>query len=427
MASFNLRLIFLAALTKSVASDGAATLPDGTCPLGSDSPSCEPASSLLQSASGLRAQLVASHRFDYLANSLAGALAADTGAAAPPVAAGLQVAGQGSSTVAAGSSSTDSLLAQIKKQAQEAVSNAQALPQVAKDLLSNFSAEVDRMVEGLYDSHAETQEEIHLAYSELEQCESHWNNATGTIDTQNATTQDSEQAHEACRNSVGANSSVLCEGLETIIEEMRSDPLNCNVPEPRLAAECEAAPTIRPFIEGVKTWAEDYLAQYTTQKQLCQDALADDVISVTLCDEKQARYEGDFCELYTVVNVSIESYEDCRTVELDELQVLEIRNETNEVNRNEYVALKKIECYLDVLLHYDGDDQLNAQEAKLEYCNTFVVDTSMFDLTWPDEAAPLNFTSATEAVSPKPGDVAWVPLYDPAWGITEAVAPCVNV
>lgn len=426
MASFNLRCILLAALAKSVASDGATTLLDETCSPGSDSPSCESAGSLLQSTSRLRTHLATKHRFDALASSLAGGLAGGTSAAAPQAAAGLQVAGQGSLTAAVGSS-TDSLLAQIKKQAEDAVSSSQALPQIAKDLLSNFSVEVDKMIEGLYDSHAETQEEINLAYSELEQCEEHWTNATSTIETQNATTEGSEQIHAECRDSIGENSSVLCEGLETIIDEMRSDPLNCTVPEPRLEAECEAAPTIRPFIEGVKTWAEDYLAQYTTQKQLCQDALAEDVITENVCEEKQAKYEGDFCELYTVVNVSIASYEACRTVELQELEVLEVRNETNEVNRNEYIALKKIECYLDVLLNYDGDEQLQAQREKLEYCNTFVVDTSMFDLTWPEEAAPLNFTSVTESVTPKPGDEEWVPLYDEAWGITEAVAPCVNV
>jgi len=148
--------------------------------------------------------------------------------------------------------------------------------------------------------------------------------------------------------------------------------------------------------------------------------LANYTQQISTCDLAQRSFEMSYCQWHVSTTNSLTTYNACwRNMHLAFVGVNDTATDSTLQRSTQFVATKKIECYLKVL---QEKDRAQAQQA-LQPCQDLKPDLSQFILmnrTAPDEKTTANLGNLTL----KPGDEEWTVNYYGGLEATLSVTAC---
>jgi len=309
----------------------------------------------------------------------------------------------------AGIYNTTSLLAQVKRAAQNSVQGVKLDPESTEILVSITDSMVEEILPDIFQQHEESQAAVNLSAEAVSTCGVTLDGHRASLPPMNASVNEKRDDHSECRDeyldAVTLRKSAE-DFMEAFLNTLEPPEEGCVVPvqqSTNITAELLSSTDVEDWLQGLIDWGVDNLALYDQAYEDCKLNMSH------TCDTKQMAFESAFCQYREVVVTVCEDYSECYST-TTRLFNETVEEETLECQRlkNEYESLEMILCYLGVLtFNYTS---VEAQDAALASCENKVVDTSPLNLTIPD--------LPPEQACPEENSVAIYPGH-PDWIVTE--------
>lgn len=221
------------------------------------------------------------------------------------------------------------------------------------------------------EAHAEAVELRGTALGNVEACKTAFeaeNVVNGAEGTQVESVHSSHQVCRAAQKTVADNKKTKCDAVDNFINALQ--PPSC------------AKPNAAGMDNYFATWNAHVDNNWDTWKKLrkeCDDASGVDDTKDTECDTIQGNFESEFCTHRLNVYTTCSKYKGCYNAAKSSFeQQIESTNHAAEGRKIEWSAIKKIKCFINVLV---ADDKENDErQTAYETCQNNVPDTSHLDL-----------------------------------------------
>jgi len=304
------------------------------------------------------------------------------------------------------------LLSQVRTRVEEVVKNGESLSP-AEDAV--FQSILDLLINttlpAIAKGHIDDQSFINVGLKNLQDCGSAFDIAKVNADAYKETTVESANSlHRTCR--------ILQKVKKGIVERSwhRLEFFWNSLKAPEKGALSNGATF---FSDGLE-WFKSNQATYLTKRRNHTVESANYTQQISTCDLAQRSFEQGYCAWHLSTTNDLNAYNTCwRDMHLAFVGIKNTANDSSLQRSTQFVATKKIECYLKVL---QEKDRAKAQQA-LKPCQDLTPDISQFILmnrTAPDEKTTANLGNLTL----KPGDEEW--RVDNYGGLeaTLSVTPC---
>lgn len=165
-----------------------------------------------------------------------------------------------------------------------------------------------------------------------------------------------------------------------------------NLPEP--------GPKLVKCKKDIEAWSNSYTAaSYETKQGDCTTNTNEHAAKKAACDAEQVTFEADYCAYGQLLTTTCAEQTTCFEQEGNaKQQICTNALAAAGLRQTEYIASKKVVCYIDVLV---SDDEAAAKKAALQACDT-AVDATSLEIACPD--TPSKGTCKTDVLLPKPCD-----------------------
>lgn len=307
--------------------------------------------------------------------------------------------GQGPSS---GSSRTSNhLLTQLQSRVEAAVQEGRPLSPLEGSLMQSLQDTLaNTTLPALKKGHKDDQIEMNRRVQALTNCNSNYAQDSGNAKSAKRTVEAEKDTHRYCRG----NQSVLKNTRNTKMADLKSFTDSLQQPQKPVSFDPTAGDSY--FAAGLK-WFKENQALYTKKNSAHTTAKREHVRKTEICNEAQASYETGYCQWIGQGTAASKSYTRCWTQgggddwNRTRAAVLD----SSKQRKLEYVAVKKIQCYLGSLVALFKKTG-KATKKSIDACKALAPDTSILDLNNTD-APPKQSLSALGNLTFMPGHATW--------------------
>jgi len=307
--------------------------------------------------------------------------------------------------------SSDSLVGfsqMVEDLAEKVAGHNYTLSKAESDALELIRTWIENMNNTLKLQHKEDQDEVNRVRDLIKQCTDSTNTMLSTnVSGYNQTTNSWRISHRNCRikeQGEWEKKSLACKDYDRYRKGLNpylngdEVPPNCLSSLDEAKVETTDAAT-REDMETCLVETHTWLLPLYQRYRLCQRSTGIKDNTTRTCDQKQWKFEQSFCLYALKLSDTCDDHTTCRNKELAVRSATHSEVRVSEQARKaDYVTGQKINCLFDVFLA----DNPNKTKT-LNRCRALKVDTSPFDITYPDAPGPAPCTKEPN----KPCDEAW--------------------
>jgi hypothetical protein len=269
----------------------------------------------------------------------------------------------------------------------------------------------DILMPRLLDSHASGEKQLNDSIVHIDACVTKADQDMAVVAGLNNSAAQAEAAHKTCREeeeTENNDKTTTCGALTYFLNHS----VYPTIPDPPTVV------AMRPIMRIYKCLAIDFEEKDTR----CNSSTLKHSDKVAVCNGDQANFESYFCAYRDALVAAATTYTTCYTTSNTSHDRL-VKDTKASVDRwkVEYLAIKKIECYLDVWL---GDGNVSTVDpSKVTACDSAVVDTSALDIVYPVVPSPRIID--TSLVQEYPGTSNFPERYSSLASHDPSIASCV--
>jgi hypothetical protein len=275
---------------------------------------------------------------------------------------------------------------------------------IIKDILT------DTLLPGLESDHTFGQQQIDASKDAIDQCITDAEADMTDVYTYGNASETYENNHTVCRDEEKDDNDEMtsdCNDLNTFV----TGAVFPSIPEtPEIV-------TLRPILKRYKNLA----IAFETKDAACNSSTTVHDDKVEYCDDAQSQFENAFCQYRQALLGADSDYTTCNNDKNSSHSTLVAVLEGKVIGwKAEYKAIKKMLCYLNVLLH-DGDEN-TVNTALATSCEDDSIDTSPMDISYPTvpSAKVINVAPVQEF----PGSTNWPERYSALTTYDDDITVC---
>eukprot|EP00930_Biecheleria_cincta_P033369 TRINITY_DN23116_c0_g1_i1.p1 TRINITY_DN23116_c0_g1~~TRINITY_DN23116_c0_g1_i1.p1 ORF type:complete len:724 (+),score=117.26 TRINITY_DN23116_c0_g1_i1:413-2584(+) len=318
-----------------------------------------------------------------------------------------------------GSSRTSNhLLKQLQSRVEAAAQEGKPLSPLEGSLMRALSETLgNTTLPAVKKGHEDDQREMNRIVQALTDCNSNYAKDSKSAESAKQMVDTKKQEHQYCRG----NQSVLKGTRDKKMEDLKSFTDSLQQPQKPMPVDPAAADSY--FAAGLQ-WFKENQALYTNKKSAYSTAKAEHDRKTETCNAAQTSYETGYCQWIGQGTAASKSYTRCWTQGGgdDWNQTRAMVLDSSGQRKLEYVAVKKIQCFLSSLLVRFKKVGKVVQK-NIDACKALMPDTSIFDLVNTD-APPKQTLSSLGNLTSMPGDDTWQKSEYAQLSDVKNVTPC---
>jgi len=326
--------------------------------------------------------------------------------------------------VASGQPLAASILQTVKHMAEKDAKGQQPAGNITEEVLEKIiKAMEENVIEAGKVSHNEDQTEVNRDHTSIITCnktrEEHFTKPGSGVNFLEGRMKEEYKNLTKCKTeqaSLKDTQVTECTAFTTFVKGLQNSKPSCVCNLPTTPSD-----TVLTCIQQAASWGKSNSATYIELRDNCNTSTANHDSKKKTCDANQGSFESAFCSYGLLLTTTCQEYDTCHANALAKYNETKTNVKVAENSRKqEFVAAKKVICYVGVVRAKDAD-----KTKLLEKCKAENYDTTQLDIVYP--AVPDRATCDTSPVDAKPCDDTFISKYysnfDPL-APPEACIPC---
>jgi len=266
-------------------------------------------------------------------------------------------------------------LAFVENLAKSMVGSNASIDDTAKEALHAIDETLKNSLKILQDSHDTDQALLNTLAGRVTNCHTSFLDAKSENADAKDKVDDQKEAHEKCRTKLGGeidDRNNKCDELDNFVGGLT--PPACSIPDEDLTN----------YWRNYKNFHDNNYDTWKEKKDLCDAATTLGENTEDTCDGNQEDFESGLCALRLTVVSACETYDSCYSVSRADFDTAFETTQTQESQRKvEWTAVKKIQCYITILL---STEEITMDD--IQVCVDMVPGVGNFDLIVPTVPPP---------------------------------------
>jgi len=260
----------------------------------------------------------------------------------------------------------------VKDLTEKAIRGEVSIDDATKEALNTMLATLTESQTLITESHTEDEALRNNAAMLVGNCKVSYDGARAEDSLVGGEVTSSDDSHDVCRSALkemDADKTTKCNALTSFIDGLTTP--NCNKPD---------RTGMQGYFDGLKNHVESNYDTWKEKNDACVDAENAVVLKDTECDTIQGQFETKFCSYRLEMFTTCSEYVGCYANSQAEFEaVMATTGVAQESRKIEWNAIKKINCYVAVLV----DDENPDRKAELDKCQVLDPDVSALTLAEP--------------------------------------------
>lgn len=307
--------------------------------------------------------------------------------------------------VASGQPLAASILQTVKHMAEKDAKGQQPAGSITEEVLEEIiKAMEEKVIQAGEVEHNEDQTEVTASHATIIACnttrEHHFNMPETGVNYLKGAKELAKSTLTSCKEeqkSLNETQQTECATFRTFVTGLQTSKPSCVCSLPM-----EPSDTVLTCIQQAASWGKSSSARYIETRDNCDTSTTNLDRQKNTCDTNQGSFETAFCAYGLMLTTTCQDYGTCYP------SAVATYNETTknvkvaeESRKAEFVAAKKVICYVGVLRAKDAD-----KTKLLDKCNAENYDTTHLYISYP--AVPDRATCDTSPVDVKPCDSTFI-------------------
>jgi len=316
------------------------------------------------------------------------------------------------------SSKSEHLLGQLETRVGAAALDNKRLSPLEGSLMKALNETIENTtLPALKKGHEDDQKEMNRTVQALANCNDNFATDSKKAASARQMVDALKDTHRQCRGNQSKLKGVRAENMK----DLKSFVDNLQQPQKPASLAPTAADSY--FAAGMK-WFKENQATYAQKKVAYTAAKEEHDNKTDICNAAQTRYESGYCQWVGQGSAASKSYTRCwqQGSGNDWKQIRATVLDSAEQRKHEYVAAKKIQCFLSsLLILFSKAGAVTKQN--ISACKVLMPDTSIFDLVNTD-APPKKSVASLGNLTSMPGDGVWQHSEYAAISGVKNITPC---
>jgi len=311
--------------------------------------------------------------------------------------------------VASGQPLAASILQTVKHMAEKDAKGQQPAGNITEEVLEKIiKAMEENVIEAGKVAHNEDQTEVNGAHTNIIACnntrEEDFTRPGSGVNCLEGRMKEEKDNLTSCKDEQALLKKIMdekCNAFKSFVKGLLQDSKpNCVCNLPKTPSD-----TVLNCIEQAASWGKSNSAKYIELRDNCDKSTDNHDRKKKICDANQGRFEGAFCSYGQALTTTCLKHDKCRTDTVAKYNETKTNVKVAENSRKqEFVAAKKVICYVGVVRAKDAD-----KTELLDTCKAEKYETTQLNILYP--AVPDRATCDTSPVDAKPCDDTFISKY----------------
>jgi len=307
--------------------------------------------------------------------------------------------------VASGQPLAASILQTVKHMAEKDAKGQQPAGNITEECLEKIiKAMEENVIEAGKVAHNEDQTEVTGAHTSIIACnntrEEHFNRLGSGVNCLKGAMELGKETLISCKKEqkkLNKTQMTECTAFKTFVTGLQTSKPNCVCSLPRTPSD-----TVLTCIQQAASWGKSSSARYIETRDKCNTSNANLGRQKKQCDTDQGNFETAYCSYGLMLTTTCQDYDTCHADKVATYNGTTTNVKVAEKSRKaEFVAAKKVICYVGVVRAKDAD-----KTKLLDKCKAEKYDTTQLDISYP--ATPDRAPCDTSPVDVKPCDSTFI-------------------